>query len=85
MRCVNCPLCYGEWDYYGNDGEAYCAVTGTTITDSCITGDADVSGCRRTNQWINKQDIKEWQKKHADEEAEMWSAIVKEMEDRGEI
>lgn len=53
MKCANCKLAYGSRFCNYDDGEVQCLVTGDYV-------DIDEGSCKRTNKWIERQNVEDW-------------------------
>lgn len=71
MRCYNCPLAFEvETDWETGECDVVCAVT----MDAVLGDDS----CRRTNKWINSQNIDEVKDRYWTREGELYEKYMKE-------
>lgn len=74
MKCENCPLAFwqNENPEYG-EYEFICAVTMSEVSDE--------DSCRRTNKWINSQNIEEVKDRYWEKESKCYEKYMKEQEE----
>ena len=71
MKCENCPLAFWqETDWETGECDLTCAVT----MDFVLKEDS----CRRTNKWINSQNIEEVKDRYWEEESKAYEKYAKE-------
>lgn len=71
MRCYSCPLAFEqETDYETGECDLVCAVTMDAVLDD--------DSCRRTNKWINSQNIEELKDRYWTREGELYEKYMRE-------
>lgn len=78
MKCADCPLCVSDYSEYFSDGDCYCLLTQQYA-------DVEEGSCRRTDKFINSQNVAELKRRWMQSEANMWSDYLTWMEEQQNI